>query len=102
MMSGVPLETCWTFNKLWNNKFYYKLQLIGISTESYYDARVHEYQTHFTDLKYKEVFTDTVIDVSEKPVASTLLDNKPFRNANYQSAITALKAFAFINMATIS
>jgi len=23
-MSGVPLETCWTFNKLWNNKFYYK------------------------------------------------------------------------------
>ena len=24
MMSGVPLETCWAFNKLWNNKFYYK------------------------------------------------------------------------------
>jgi hypothetical protein len=25
MMSGVPLETCWDFNKLWNNnKFYYK------------------------------------------------------------------------------
>ena len=24
MMSGVPLETCWTFNKVWNNKFYYK------------------------------------------------------------------------------
>ena len=24
MMSGVPLETCWVFNKLWNNKFYYK------------------------------------------------------------------------------
>jgi hypothetical protein len=23
-MSGVPLEICWTFNKLWNNKFYYK------------------------------------------------------------------------------
>jgi len=23
-MSGVPLETCWAFNKLWNNKFYYK------------------------------------------------------------------------------
>jgi len=20
----VPLETCWAFNKLWNNKFYYK------------------------------------------------------------------------------
>ena len=24
MMSGVQLETCWAFNKLWNNKFYYK------------------------------------------------------------------------------
>jgi len=24
MMSGVPLETCWAFNKLWNN-FYYKV-----------------------------------------------------------------------------
>jgi hypothetical protein len=24
MMSGAPLETCWAFNKLWNNKFYYK------------------------------------------------------------------------------
>ena len=35
MMSGVPLETCWVFNKLWNNKFYYKLHLVGISTDSY-------------------------------------------------------------------
>ena len=25
MMSGVPLETRWAFNKLWNNKFYYKV-----------------------------------------------------------------------------
>jgi hypothetical protein len=24
MMSGVPLEKCSVFNKLWNNKFYYK------------------------------------------------------------------------------
>jgi hypothetical protein len=24
MMSGVPLKTCWTFKKFWNNKFYYK------------------------------------------------------------------------------
>jgi len=23
-MSGMPLETCWAFNKRWNNKFYYK------------------------------------------------------------------------------
>jgi hypothetical protein len=25
MMSGMPLETCWAFNKFWNNKFYYKV-----------------------------------------------------------------------------
>jgi hypothetical protein len=25
MMSGVPLETCCTLNKRWNNKFYYKV-----------------------------------------------------------------------------
>ena len=25
MMSGVLLETCWAFNKFWNNKFYYKV-----------------------------------------------------------------------------
>jgi len=24
MVSGVPLETCWVFKKLWNNKFCYK------------------------------------------------------------------------------
>ena len=24
MMSGVPHEICWAFNKLWNNKFHYK------------------------------------------------------------------------------
>jgi hypothetical protein len=33
MMSGVPLETCRAFNKFWNNKFYYKLHLVGTSTE---------------------------------------------------------------------
>jgi hypothetical protein len=25
MMSGMPLDTYWAFNKLWNNKFYYKV-----------------------------------------------------------------------------
>jgi len=25
MTSGMPLETCWAFNKFWNNKFYYKV-----------------------------------------------------------------------------
>jgi hypothetical protein len=48
MMSGVQLETFWAFNKLLNNKFYYKLHLVGISTETYYDARIHEYQIFWT------------------------------------------------------
>ena len=25
MVSGMPLETCWAFNKRWNNKFYYNV-----------------------------------------------------------------------------
>jgi hypothetical protein len=25
MTSGMPLETCWAFNKRWNNKFYYRV-----------------------------------------------------------------------------
>jgi hypothetical protein len=33
MISGVPLKTCWAFNKLWNYKFYHKLHLAGIPTE---------------------------------------------------------------------
>jgi hypothetical protein len=28
-MSGLQLETCWAFNERWNNKFYYKLHLVG-------------------------------------------------------------------------
>jgi hypothetical protein len=39
MTSSVLLEMCWAFGKLWNNKFYYKLHVVGISTESYCDAR---------------------------------------------------------------
>jgi hypothetical protein len=35
-----------SLQQLRNNKFYYKLHLVGISTESYYDARIHEHQTH--------------------------------------------------------
>ena len=57
MMSGVPLETCWAFNKLWNNKFYYKLHLVGISTESYYDARIHEYQLERQNSKSEHYLT---------------------------------------------
>jgi hypothetical protein len=65
MMSGVPLETCWVLNKLWNNKFYYKLHLVGISIESYYDARMDENQIYkrgvrnpYRILEDRENFTD--------------------------------------------
>jgi len=59
MMSGVPLETCSAFNKLWNNKFYYKLHLVGISTESYYNARIHEYQ-----MSVQLCFNENLVKVS--------------------------------------
>jgi hypothetical protein len=45
MMSGVPLETCWAFNKLWNNKFCYKAASCSYLYRVIYDARIDEYQT---------------------------------------------------------
>ena len=44
MMSVVPLETCWAFNKLWNNNFYYKAASCLYISWVIYDARIHEYQ----------------------------------------------------------
>ena len=44
MMSGVPLETCWAFKKLWNNKFYYKAASCWYFYWVIYDAWIHEYQ----------------------------------------------------------
>jgi len=44
MMSGVPLETCWAFKKLWNNKFHYKAASCWYFYWVIYDARTHEYQ----------------------------------------------------------
>jgi hypothetical protein len=44
MMSGVPLETCWAFKKLRNNKFYYKAASCWYFYWVIYDARIHEYQ----------------------------------------------------------
>jgi len=45
--SGVPLETCWAFNKLWNNKFYYKVAFCWYFHWVIYNARIHEYQIYF-------------------------------------------------------
>jgi len=49
MMSGVPLETCWAFKKLWNTKFYYKSASCWHFYWVIYDERIHEYQNlaHF-------------------------------------------------------
>jgi len=51
MMSGVPIETCWAFNKLWNNKFCYKAASCWYFYWVIYDARIHEYQKHTILLK---------------------------------------------------
>jgi len=44
MMSGMALETCWAFNKLWNGKLYYKAASCWYFYWVIYDARIHEYQ----------------------------------------------------------
>jgi len=46
MMSGVPFETFWAFNKLWNNKFYYKAAYCWYFYWIFHDARIHEYQIY--------------------------------------------------------
>jgi len=46
MMSVVPLETCWAFNTLWNNKFYYKAASCWYFYWVIHDARIHEYHHH--------------------------------------------------------
>ena len=50
MMSGVPLETCWAFNKFWNNKFYYKAASCWYFYWIIHDGRIHKYQNlHVSD-----------------------------------------------------
>jgi hypothetical protein len=44
MMTGVPLETCWAFKKLWNNKFYYKAASCWYFYWVIYDARIYDYE----------------------------------------------------------
>jgi len=41
----VPLETCLAFNKLWNNKFYYKAASCWYFYWVICEAWIHEYQT---------------------------------------------------------
>ena len=60
MMSGVPLETCWAFNKLWDNKFYYKAASGWYFYWVIYDARIYEYQIYKrqTDPIFKNHYDD--------------------------------------------
>jgi len=64
-MSGVPLETCSINFGIINSIT--KLHLVVISTESYYDARIHEYQIGnmlFNDFASFQVYSrmESVID----------------------------------------
>jgi len=43
MMSGMLLETCGAVNERWNNKLLQGRILLVVSTESYCNARIHEY-----------------------------------------------------------
>jgi hypothetical protein len=44
MMGGVPLETRWAFNKLWNNKCYYNAASCWYFYWVIYDTWIYEYQ----------------------------------------------------------
>jgi hypothetical protein len=47
MMGVVPPETCWAIKKQWNKKFYYTVASCWFFLWNlYYDARIHEHQTH--------------------------------------------------------
>jgi hypothetical protein len=46
MMSGVPLETCRAFEKLWNNKFYYTAAFCWYFYRVNYGARIQEYKIY--------------------------------------------------------
>ena len=69
MMSGMPLETCWAFNKFWNNKFYCKvascwLFLLNYNTICYKifansDLKYHPFFAN-SDLKYHPFFPQSV------------------------------------------
>ena len=57
MMSGVPLETCWAFKKLWNNKFYYK----AASCWYFYWVKIvmpKIYSWYRNDEKYINIFSN--------------------------------------------
>jgi len=45
MMSGVPLETCWSFNERWNKKFFYEVASCWLFLLNYIQELL--YYTHF-------------------------------------------------------
>jgi hypothetical protein len=61
MMNGMPLETCWAFNKLWNNKFYYTVASCWlfplIRVTSMLEVTRHHPSTH--ELLAQHVITKT-------------------------------------------
>jgi hypothetical protein len=46
MMRSVPLETCSAFNKLRNDKFYYKAASCWYFYRVIYNAQIHEYEIY--------------------------------------------------------
>ena len=64
MMSGVPLETCWAFNKLCNNKFYYKAASCWYFYWVIHDARIHEYRSPLLVVNRHETTSQNTWDIS--------------------------------------
>ena len=74
MMSGMPLETCWAFKKLWNNKFYHKAASCWYFYWVIYDELIHEYLIYKTvvgEMTYRKT-KDAWKSVGIIPVAETV------------------------------
>jgi len=67
MMSGVPLETRWDFNKFWNNKFYYKAAYCWISTELLSVVAQYDIYSYVNQTMY-------LIDTDQTHLAANTLD----------------------------
>jgi hypothetical protein len=80
MMSDVPLETCWAFNKLWNNKFCYKAASCWYFYWVIYDARFHEYQMQGT--LHEDLFTLMTVSQWILPTMRNVSDKSCWESQN--------------------
>jgi hypothetical protein len=79
MMRGVPLETCWAFNKLWNNKLYYKAASCWYFYWIIHDARIHKYKKIWSKIDIGIYVKHPLLlsDFNQKGISSTDFHKSP-------------------------